>query len=146
MCTVIDFHMFRHLAEVEDNPLDTVTITALSLNPDSAGARFGIVFSSDQGYDTILWIGNHIVRKGHPCHVWYEATFDNDGDLVAISTFARSETLDSRTSSLRTLVANVKALTGLAHLRFEACGKRAGSYMVAGCTHLITELVDLIEF
>lgn len=146
MCTVIDFHTFRHIAEVEDNPLDTVTITALSLNPDSAGTRFGIVFSSDQGYDTVLWVGNHVIRKGHPCHVWYEATFDNDGDLVAISTFVRSEALDSRISSLRTLAANVKALTGLAHLRFEACGKRAGSYIVSDCEKPIAELVDLIEF
>lgn len=145
MCTVIDFHTFRHLAEVEDIPQDTVTIAAVNLNPDSAGTEFGIAFSSEQGYDTILWVGNHVTRKGRQCHVWYEATFDNDGDLVAISTFVRSEVLDSRNSSLRTLVANVKALTGLAHLRFEACGKRAGSYTVSGCSQPIAELIDLLK-
>lgn len=145
MCTVIDFHTFRHLADVEDTPLSSVTIAAVNLNPDSAGAEYGIAFSSEHGYDTILWVGNYVFRKRRPCHVWYEASFDNDGDLVAISTFVRSEALDSRTSSLRTLVANVRALTGLAHLRFEACGKGAGSYTVSGCSQPIIELVDLLR-
>lgn len=146
MCNGTDEQMFYHLAEVEDTPQCSVTVRAVLLDPDSAGTQFGLALSSEHGYDTILWVGNHITRKGHQCHIWYEATFDNDGDLVDISTFVRSEALDSRMSSLRTLVANVKALTGLAHLRFEACGKRAGSYTVSGCRRAIVELTDLIEF
>lgn len=145
MCTVNDFNTIQHLAEVEDIPSDSVTVRAVTLDPTVTGAAYGIALSSEQGYDTILWVGNHITRKGHQCHIWYEATCDNDGDLVAISTFVRSESLDSRMSSLRTLVANVKALTGLAHLRFEACGKRAGSYTVSGCRRPIVELLDILE-
>ena len=146
MCCVVDFRTFRHLAQVEDVPDGSVAVVAVCLNRDVAGAHCGIVLSSVQGYVTVLWIGNHIVRSGHQCHVWYEATFDDDGDLVAISTFVRSEALDSRTSSLRTLVSNVRALTAMAHLRFEACGKRAGSYTVSGCQRPISELTDLLEW
>ena len=145
MCPVVDFRTFRHLAQVEGGSQDTVAVVAVYLNRDAAGAHCGLVLSSTQGYVTVLWIGNHIVRRGHQCHVWYEATFDDDGDLVAISTFVRSEALDSRTSSLRTLVSSVRALTAMAHLRFEACGKRAGSYMVSGCQRSISELTDLLE-
>ena len=145
MCAIVDFETFNHLAEVEHTPRDTVVITALRLNPDTAGAQYGLAFSSEQGYDTVLWVGNHTVRNHRASHVWYEATFDNDGDLVAISTFVRSEALDSRMSALRTLVSNVKALTSMAHLRFEACGERAGRYTVSGCHCPIVELTDILE-
>lgn len=145
MCTVDDFNMFQHLAEVENSPLNSVTLRAVRLDPVATGAEYGMALSSEQGYDTILWVGNYVIRKRRQCHVWYEATFDPDGDLVALSTFVRSEALDSRMSSLRTLVANVKALTGLAHLRFEACGKRAGSYTVSGCSRPIAGLFDILE-
>ena len=145
MCNIADFETFNHLAEVSNAPQDTVVVTALHLNPDTAGAQYGLVFSGEQGYDTVLWVGNHTLRHHRVSHVWYEATFDNDGDLVAISTFVRSEALDSRMSALRTLVSNVKALTSMAHLRFDACGRKAGSYTVSGCHRPIVELIDILE-
>lgn len=140
----LSFELFEDIAEKAGEPQLAVIARAIRLNRNAAGNDYGMVFDAEDGYTTVLWVGNTMLRKGHQCHVWYEATFDNDGDLVAISTFVRSFDIDALRSSLKTLCTNVMYLTGLAHLRFEVCGKRVGTYTVQGCTQSILELEDLL--
>ena len=145
MDQVLSYELFKDITQKVDRPLQNVTVRSIRLNREAAGNDYGMAFDSEEGYTTILWVGNNMTRRGHQCHVWYEATFDGDGDLAEIHTFARSFDLDGHRSSLETLCANVMHLTGLAHIRFEHCGKRAGSYTVSGRTAPIRELVDLVE-
>lgn len=144
MCNIVDFGAFKHLAEGIQPSLDSVDVRAVHLNPAASGASCGMVFGNELGYDTILWVRDHITCGRCPYHVWYEATFDEDGDLVAISSCVRPGALDTHGSSLSTLMAGVAALTAPAHVRFQACGKRAWCYMVYGGTRPIAELSDLV--
>lgn len=141
----LSYELFEHIAQKVEGPMHGVIIRPIHLHRDAAGNDYGMAFDAEDGYTTILWVGSTTLRKGHQCHVWYEAVFDDSGDLVAISTFVRSFDLDSHRSSLKTLCANVMYLTGLAHIRFDRCGKQAGSYMVSGCTSPIRELIDIVE-
>ena len=141
----LSYELFEEIAQKIEDPLYTVTVHPIRLRPEASGNDYGMAFDAEEGYTTILWIGNTTLRKDHQCHVWYEAVFDNNGDLVAISTFVRSLDLDRRRTSLKTLCSNIMHLTGMAHIRFEQCGKRAGSYTVSGCTSSIQELIDIVE-
>lgn len=145
MCQVLSYELFESIALKVGRPLQNVSVRPIRLNREAAGNDYGMAFDSEEGYTTILWVGNVTLRKGHQCHVWYEMVFDNEGSLVVTSTFVRSCGLDSHRSSLKTLFTNVMYLTGLAHLRLEHCGRRAGMYTVSGCSHSIRELVDLVE-
>lgn len=145
MSQYLSYELFEDIARKVNEPLHGVMVRPIRLNRDTAGNDYGMAFDAEDGFTTILWVGNTVFRRGHQCHVWYEAVFDGDGDLVAISTFVRSFDLDCRRTSLRTLCSNVMYLTGLAHIRFEQCGRRAGSYTVRGCASSIQELVDMVE-
>lgn len=144
MCQYLSYELFEDIAQKIEKPVQSVTVRPVHLNRAAAGNDYGMAFDAEEGYTTILWVGNITLRRGHQCHVWYEGVFDNDGSLVAISTFVRSFGMDARRSSLRTLCTNVMYLAGLAHLRFEQCGKRAGEYVVSGCVQPIRELIDLV--
>ena len=141
----LSYELFEDVAQKVSEPQRSVIIRPIRLNRIAAGNDYGMAFDAEDGYTTILWVGNSTLRKGHRCHVWYEAVFDDEGVLVDISTFVRSFDLDARRSSLRTLCTNVMYLTSLAHIRFEQCGKRAGEYMVSGCGQAIRGLTDLVE-
>lgn len=141
----LSYELFEDIAQKVSEPQHSVVIRPIRLVRESAGNDYGMAFDAEEGYTTILWVGNTTLRSGHQCHVWYEAVFDDEGDLVAISTFVRSFDLDAHRSSLKTLCSNVMYLTGLAHFRFEQCGRQAGEYMVSGCSQAIRELTDLVE-
>lgn len=141
----LSYELFEDIAQKIQEPLHGVVVRPVCLHRGAAGNDYGMAFDAEEGYTTILWVGNITLRKGHQCHVWYEAVFDDNGDLVAISTFTRSFGLDARRSALTTLCTNVMVLTGLAHIRFEQCGRRAGSYTVSGCSRPIRELVDIVQ-
>lgn len=145
MNQVLSYELFETIAQKVNEPRHSVIVRPLRLDRETAGCDYGMAFDAEEGYTTILWVGNITLRKGHQCHVWYEAVFDDNGDLVAISTFTRSFDLDARRSALTTLCTNVMVLTGLAHIRFEQCGRRAGSYTVSGCSRPIRELVDIVQ-
>ena len=140
----LSYELFEDVAQKVSEPQHSVIIRPIRLNRIAAGNDYGMAFDAEDGYTTILWVGNTTLRKGHQCHVWYEAVFDNDGSLVSISTFVRSFDLDACRSSLRTLCTNVMYLTSLAHIRFEQCGKRAGEYTVSGCGQAIRGLPDRV--
>lgn len=141
----LSYELFEEVAQKIQEPLHGVDVRPIRLNRSASGNDYGMAFDAEEGYTTILWVGNTTLRKGHQCHVWYEAVFDDTGDLVAISTFVRSFDFDRHLSALETLCTNVLYLTGLAHIRFKQCGKRAGEYKVSGCVQSIRELTDLVE-